>query len=239
MRWRDCDKKILALDERSRPIPLRRERPRRHLRLQGPRPSSPQKKKANTTPPLTPSPPPNKHPFPPPIHSLPLHPTRAHRSPYPCCYPPHRPGPQQYTHDLTHYPSPNLQPTLPPRDPHSTSLLTTSPLPFPLLSTIPFPPSTTTTPTQTAPPLHRLHRQHPLPVQWEPFTLDRYTSETDPDEHLKVYITHVALYTFQDAVFCKAFPTTLKRPYSRMVYNPPTLLNRQLRRPLTYVLNRQ
>jgi len=31
-------------------------------------------------------------------------------------------------------------------------------------------------------------------------------------EHLKVYITHVALYTSQDAVFCKAFPTTLKGP---------------------------
>jgi len=42
--------------------------------------------------------------------------------------------------------------------------------------------------------------------------LDRYTGETDPDEHLKVYITHVALYTSQDAVFCKAFPTTLKGP---------------------------
>jgi len=100
---------------------------------------------------------------------------------------------------------------------HTTSLrptspLTTSPLPFPLLSTIPFPPSATTTPAQTSPPLHRLHRQHPLPAQWEPFTLDRYTGETDPDEHLKVYITHVALYTSQDTVFCKAFPTTLKGP---------------------------
>jgi len=36
--------------------------------------------------------------------------------------------------------------------------------------------------------------------------------KTDPDEHLKVYITHVALYTSHDAVFCKAFPTTLKGP---------------------------
>jgi len=52
----------------------------------------------------------------------------------------------------------------------------------------------------------------PLPTQWEPFTLDRYTGETDPNEHLKVYITHVALYTSQDVVFCKAFPTTLKGP---------------------------
>jgi len=51
-----------------------------------------------------------------------------------------------------------------------------------------------------------------LPTEWEPFTLERYTSETDPDEHLKVYITRVALYTSHDVVFCKAFPTTLKGP---------------------------
>jgi len=70
-------------------------------------------------------------------------------------------------------------------------------------------------------PPHQPRRRHPftnfianthLPAQWEPFTLDRYTGETDPDKHLKVYITHVALYTSQDAVFCKAFPTTLKGP---------------------------
>jgi len=71
------------------------------------------------------------------------------------------------------------------------------------------------------PPPHQPRRRHPftdfiantpLPAQWEPFTLDRYTDETDPDEHLKVYVTHVALYTSQDAVFCKAFPTTLNGP---------------------------
>jgi len=71
------------------------------------------------------------------------------------------------------------------------------------------------------PHLHQPRRRHPftdfitntpLPAQWEPFNLDRYTDETDPDEHLKVYITHVALYTSQDVVFCKAFPTTLKGP---------------------------
>jgi len=42
--------------------------------------------------------------------------------------------------------------------------------------------------------------------------LDRYTGEIDLDKHLKVYITHVALYTSHDAVFCKAFLTTLKGP---------------------------
>jgi len=71
------------------------------------------------------------------------------------------------------------------------------------------------------PPPHQPRSRHPftdfiantpLPARWEPFTLDRYTGETDPDEHLKVSITHVALYTSQDTVFCKAFPTTLKGP---------------------------
>ena len=77
-----------------------------------------------------------------------------------------------------------------------------------------------TIPPHLLPP-HQPRRRHPftdfitntpLPAQWKPFTLDRYTGETDPDEHLKVYINHVALYTSQDAVFCKAFPTTLKGP---------------------------
>jgi len=36
--------------------------------------------------------------------------------------------------------------------------------------------------------------------------------DTDPNEQLKVYVTHIALYTYEDAVFCKAFPTTLKGP---------------------------
>ena len=84
---------------------------------------------------------------------------------------------------------------------------------FPAMITHPIPP-------HLLPP-HQLRRRHPftdfianthLPTQWEPFTLDRYTGKTDPEEHLKVYITHVALYTSQDTVFCKAFPTTLKGP---------------------------
>ena len=40
--------------------------------------------------------------------------------------------------------------------------------------------------------------------------LHRYTGETVPNKHLKVYITHVTLYTSHGVVFCKAFPTTLK-----------------------------
>jgi len=89
------------------------------------------------------------------------------------------------------------------------------------------PTPTATLPTTHIPPfptlIHHPIPPHPLPStqpkRHHPFmdfiantTLERYTSETDPDEHLKVYITHVALYTSHDAIFCKAFPTTLKGP---------------------------
>jgi len=153
------DKKTLASGERSRPIPLKRERPRRHLKLQGPRPSSPQKKKASTTSPLTPSPPPNKHPFPQPIPLTSPPPYQGTPRPLPLLLP--SPPPRS----PTIYP-PSYTLPMPHLTTHTTSLRPTSPLitsppPFPLLSTIQSPPSTTTTPTQTSPPLHLLHRQHP------------------------------------------------------------------------------
>jgi len=159
MRWRHCDRKTLASGERSKSIPLKRERPRRHLKLQGPLPSSPQKKKANTTPPLTPSPPPNKRPFPQPTPFTSPPPYQGKPRPLPLSLP--SPPPRS----PTIYPPPYTLP-MPHLTSHTTSLqptssLTNSPPHFPLLSTIPFPPSTTTTPTQTSPPLHRLHRQHP------------------------------------------------------------------------------
>ena len=52
----------------------------------------------------------------------------------------------------------------------------------------------------------------PLPNQWEAFTLEHYAGDTDPDEHVKIYVTHVGLYTNEDVVMCKAFPTILKGP---------------------------
>ena len=106
---------------------------------------------------------------------------------------------------------------IPPYNPHN---LPTTHIPphnftstFPTLVNHPIPPHPL--------PSHLPRRRHPfidfiantpLPTQWEPFTLERYTSETDSDEHLKVYITHFALYTSHDAIVCKSFPTTLKGP---------------------------
>jgi len=68
-------------------------------------------------------------------------------------------------------------------------------------------------------PTH-LHKRHhpfidgitetPLPSQWEAFTLECYGGDTNPNEHVKIYVTHVGLYTSEDFVMCKAFPTTLK-----------------------------
>jgi len=196
----------------------------RHLKSQGHRPSSPQKKKANTTPPLTPSPPPNKHPFPQPIPLTSPPPYQDTPRPLPLLLP--SPPPKS----PTIYPPPYTLP-MPHLTTHTTSLRPTSPLitsppPFPLYSTIPSP--------HPLPP-HQPRRRHPFTdfiantpflVQWEPFTLDRYTGETDPDEHLKVYITHVALYTSQDTVFCKAFPTTLKGPTLKWFTTlPPYLID--------------
>ena len=151
----------------------------------------------------------NTHPLNP-SHSLPPPPYQGTPRPLllPPPYPP--PSPLQYTHHPTHYSCPTLQPTLPPYNPHPPHNFTFT---FPTLVH-------QLIPSHPLPP-HQPRRRHPftdfithtlLPAQWEPFTLDRYTGEIDRDEHLKVYITHVALYTSQDAVFCKAFPTTLKGP---------------------------
>jgi len=42
--------------------------------------------------------------------------------------------------------------------------------------------------------------------------LEHYGGDTNPDEHVKIYVTYVTFYTNEDAIMCKAFPTTLKGP---------------------------
>jgi len=122
----------------------------------------------------------------------------------------------------THIPPYNMPTTLhtthiPPYKPHT---LSTTHIPphnftstFPTLVHHPIPPHTLpSAQPRRCHPFTDFIANTPLPTQWEPFTLERYTGEIDPDEHLKVYITHVALYISHDVVFCKAFPTTLKGP---------------------------
>ncbi|XP_068475113.1 uncharacterized protein [Phaseolus vulgaris] len=50
----------------------------------------------------------------------------------------------------------------------------------------------------------------PLPDKWKGFNRDRYDGTTDPDEHVDVYTTHMSLYTTDDAVLCRVFPTSPK-----------------------------
>ena len=50
----------------------------------------------------------------------------------------------------------------------------------------------------------------PLPEKWKGFNRDRYDWSTDPDEHIDAYTTHMSLYTSDDAVLCRVFPTSLK-----------------------------
>nr|KYP60900.1 hypothetical protein KK1_023320 [Cajanus cajan] len=50
----------------------------------------------------------------------------------------------------------------------------------------------------------------PLPFRWKPLHLDRYDGTTDPDEHIDLYTIQVNLYTNEDAILCRVFPTSLK-----------------------------
>jgi len=50
----------------------------------------------------------------------------------------------------------------------------------------------------------------PLPDKWKGFNRDRYDGSTNPDEHIDAYTTHMSLYTLDDAVLCRVFPTSLK-----------------------------
>ncbi|XP_068490511.1 uncharacterized protein [Phaseolus vulgaris] len=50
----------------------------------------------------------------------------------------------------------------------------------------------------------------PLPDNWKNLTIDKYDGSTDPDEHIAIYTTQISLYTWNGAVMCRVFPTTLK-----------------------------
>jgi len=49
----------------------------------------------------------------------------------------------------------------------------------------------------------------PPPSQREAFTLECYSGDTNLDKHVKIYVTYVGLYTNEDVVMYKAFPTTI------------------------------
>jgi len=167
-------------------ISTRRGRVRSYQKTPKPMCTNIARRKVNTTTPHTLSPPLNKHPpCSPTVRPPNIHPTSSH-------------NPQLSTMSL---------PFLPP-------------ISLPIITPPPSPPSSDTPNHHT--PYHHNHpnaaipswtsQPPPLPQSVGTFTLDRYARDTDPDEHLKVYATHVALYTFEDVIFCKAFPTTLRGP---------------------------
>ncbi|XP_020233070.1 uncharacterized protein LOC109813319 [Cajanus cajan] len=51
-----------------------------------------------------------------------------------------------------------------------------------------------------------------LPDNWKNLALEKYDDTTDPEEHLDAFVTQVSLYTDDDAIMCKVFPTSLKGP---------------------------
>nr|KYP37224.1 hypothetical protein KK1_041595 [Cajanus cajan] len=50
----------------------------------------------------------------------------------------------------------------------------------------------------------------PLPPAWKPLNIERYDGTTDLDEHIVAFITQINLYTNDDAIICRVFPTSLK-----------------------------
>jgi len=49
-----------------------------------------------------------------------------------------------------------------------------------------------------------------LSDKWKGFNRDCYDGMTDPDKHMDAYTTNMSLYTSDDAVLCRVFPTSLK-----------------------------
>ena len=45
---------------------------------------------------------------------------------------------------------------------------------------------------------------------WKPLNLEWYDMTTDPNEHLDVFLTQANLYTNDDVILCRVFPTSLK-----------------------------
>jgi len=49
-----------------------------------------------------------------------------------------------------------------------------------------------------------------LPANWKGPTLDRYDGSIDTNKHIDIYVTQIGLYTSDDNIFCRVFPTYLK-----------------------------
>ena len=50
----------------------------------------------------------------------------------------------------------------------------------------------------------------PLPDKWKGLTMNLYDGYTNSNEHLNIFITQMTLYTIDQTVWCKVFPTSLR-----------------------------
>ena len=50
-----------------------------------------------------------------------------------------------------------------------------------------------------------------IPLGWKSLNLERYGRTIDLDEHLNVFLTHANLYTKDDVILYRVFPTSFKR----------------------------
>ncbi|XP_068477362.1 uncharacterized protein [Phaseolus vulgaris] len=66
----------------------------------------------------------------------------------------------------------------------------------------------------------------PLPDKWRGLAIKLYDGSTDPDEHLNVYKTQMTLYTTDNNVWCKVFPTSLQgEPLTWFTKLPPNSID--------------
>lgn len=49
-----------------------------------------------------------------------------------------------------------------------------------------------------------------LSLEWKTLNKDCYNGLLDPDEHVDAFVTQMNLFTNEDALMCRVFPTTLK-----------------------------
>jgi len=48
-----------------------------------------------------------------------------------------------------------------------------------------------------------------IPFRWKPLNLEQYDEITDPNKHLKAFLTQVNLYTNDNVILCRVFLTSL------------------------------
>jgi len=65
----------------------------------------------------------------------------------------------------------------------------------------------------------------PLPDKWRCFIMNLYDGSTNPNEHFNIFRTQMNLYTIDQTVWCKVFPTSLREgPLGWFTELPPNFV---------------